>query len=89
MMRCDCCNRRLNDYESTLKHAELGCYMNTCVKCLKSLGIPTVGRDDLAKHAVVEDIADDDLYDQDAEDEFERDVHKLIFDDTVGDESWQ
>ena len=46
-MRCDCCQKVLNDYETTLKHAITGEYLNTCTKCLKGLGIPTVGREDL------------------------------------------
>lgn len=46
-VRCDCCNRNLNDFESTLKHAITGEYLNTCKKCLDGLNIPVVGREDL------------------------------------------
>lgn len=46
-MRCVCCNKALNDYESTLKHAETGAYLDICVKCLDGLNIPVVGRKDL------------------------------------------
>ena len=80
-MRCDCCNRRLNDYECSLKHAELGCYMNTCVKCLDGLGIPVKGRTELAPKVIVEDVADDILYDNVAERQYYRDVQALIYDD--------
>jgi len=46
-MRCYCCNRVLSDYESTLRHAETGEFLDTCMKCLKDLNIPTKGREDL------------------------------------------
>lgn len=39
-MRCTCCNKNLNDFESTLKHGITGNYLDTCRKCLKGLGIP-------------------------------------------------
>lgn len=41
-MRCQCCNKNLNDWESTLKSAVTGDYLDTCKKCLKSLGIETL-----------------------------------------------
>jgi hypothetical protein len=46
-MRCECCNRNLNDYEATLKSATTGAYLDTCRKCLDGLGIAMVGRGDL------------------------------------------
>lgn len=54
-MRCVCCNRNLNDYESTLRHAETGAFLDTCLKCLDGLGIPTVGRDDLSEFESIEE----------------------------------
>ncbi len=48
-MRCDCCNRNLNDYEATLKDTN-GTYLNTCNGCLKGLGIASVGRSDLERY---------------------------------------
>jgi hypothetical protein len=36
-MRCSCCNKRLTDYESTLKHAETGHYLDTCMDCLSEI----------------------------------------------------
>jgi hypothetical protein len=45
-MRCSCCNKNLNDYESTIKDTN-GVHLDTCKKCLKGLGIPVVGRPDL------------------------------------------
>ncbi len=47
-MRCYCCDRWLDDFESTRKDSETGEYMDTCNKCLKGLGIATVDRTDLA-----------------------------------------
>lgn len=41
-MRCYCCNRVLNDYESTLRSAQTGEYLDTCVKCLRDLEIKTL-----------------------------------------------
>lgn len=46
-MRCSCCNRALNDYESTLRHAETLEFLDTCMSCLDGLNIPTTGREDL------------------------------------------
>ncbi len=48
-MRCDCCNKILSDYETTLRHAITGSFLNTCVKCLDGLNIPTIGREELTK----------------------------------------
>ena len=36
-MRCECCNKRLSDYESTLKHAETKHYLDTCMDCLSEI----------------------------------------------------
>ena len=38
-MRCTCCNRNLNDSESTAKHPETLEYLDMCMKCLKDTGI--------------------------------------------------
>ena len=42
----------------TLKHAVTLEYMDTCMKCLQGLNIPTIGREDLNQYEV-----DDDEYD--------------------------
>ena len=60
-MRCQCCNRALNDYESTLRHAETNEFLDTCLKCLQDTGIPTMGREDLNKY-YSEDEHDEDEY---------------------------
>ena len=50
-MRCACCNRRLSDYESTLKHAETGQYLDLCMDCLSEIAqdvpMPVKARKDL------------------------------------------
>lgn len=38
-MRCQCCNKNLNDFESTLRSASTGEYLDMCRKCLKDLDI--------------------------------------------------
>lgn len=57
-MRCQCCDRALNDYESTLKSAATGEYLDTCIKCLDGLDIETVGRDDLSMYEEIDDLED-------------------------------
>lgn len=47
-MRCECCNKNLNDWEATLKDSD-GRYLTTCNGCLKGLAIPTIGRSDLER----------------------------------------
>ena len=50
-MRCSCCNKRLSDYETTLKHAETGQYLDTCLDCLSEIAhdvpMPVKARKDL------------------------------------------
>lgn len=47
-MRCCCCNRNLNDYESTLKSVNTGDYLDMCITCLDGLDIETDARQDLS-----------------------------------------
>jgi hypothetical protein len=47
-MRCECCDKNLNDWESTAKDLG-GRYLNTCNGCLKGSGIPVLGRPDLER----------------------------------------
>ena len=50
-MRCSCCDRRLSDYETTLKHAVTGAYLDTCLDCLSEIAhdvpMPVKARKDL------------------------------------------
>ena len=41
-MRCYACQRNLNDYESTLRSAVSGEFLDMCKKCLTDLDIITV-----------------------------------------------
>jgi hypothetical protein len=45
-MRCVCCNKVLNDYESTIKSISSGEYLDTCLSCLDGLNIPYTGNKD-------------------------------------------
>ena len=59
-MRCSCCNKRLSDYETTLKHAVTGEYLDTCLDCLSDIAhdvpLPVKARKDL--------IADMDIHEE-------------------------
>ncbi len=59
-MRCTCCNKRLSDYETTLKHAVTGEYLDTCLDCLSDIAhdvpLPVKARKDL--------IADMDIHEE-------------------------
>ena len=65
-MRCFCCNRRLSDYETTLKHAETGAYLDTCLDCLSEIAhqvpMPVKARKDLVPdmdiHEDVDELTD-------------------------------
>lgn len=41
-MRCYSCNKNLNDYESTLRSAVSGEFLDMCKKCLSDLDISTL-----------------------------------------------
>lgn len=70
-MRCSCCNKRLSDYETTLKHAETGQYLDTCLDCLSDIAhqvpMPVKARKDL-----VPDMDIDREVDELTEDEYNR-----------------
>jgi len=58
-MRCVCCNKNLNDWESTARHAETGEFLDTCRHCLDSLEIPIHGRADLSPDEDMDEELDD------------------------------
>ncbi|HET8687389.1 MAG TPA: hypothetical protein VFM18_12115 [Methanosarcina sp.] len=60
-MRCLCCNRILNDYEATRRHAITGEFIDICNRCIEDLGIPSVGRDDLKPEEQMLDDMDEDV----------------------------
>ncbi len=51
MSRCMCCDKRLSDYELTLRHAMTNEFMDTCMDCLseiaESVPLMVKGRKDL------------------------------------------
>jgi hypothetical protein len=51
-MHCTCCDKTLNDFETSIKHKDEGHYLDICVKCLDGLGIPYIGNMSLAKDSV-------------------------------------
>jgi hypothetical protein len=63
-MRCIVCNAALSDYESTVRHAITGKFLDICQNCLQSMDvdIPIFDRKDLLHEAdipTLEDLADD------------------------------
>ena len=58
-MRCQCCDKNLNDYESTRKSVSTGEYLDMCNKCYSTVS------DDLLSEVRY------DLYDGNEDDEYE------------------
>lgn len=59
-MKCVCCDKTLNDYEATRRHALTNQFLDLCNRCMKDMpNIPTKDRPDLVKEADF----DDELYD--------------------------
>ena len=79
-MRCTCCNKRLSDYETTLKHAVTGEYLDTCLDCLSDIAhdvpLPVKARKDL--------IADMDIHEE--VDELTEQEHNKYFKDNEEEE---
>lgn len=42
-MHCDCCDKLLSDWETSLRLVSTGDFANTCWKCLEGLNIPVKG----------------------------------------------
>ena len=58
-MRCIACNKTLNDYESTRRHALTNEFLDLCNRCMKDMPhIPTKDRPDLVKEADFDDDMD-------------------------------
>ena len=72
-MHCVCCDRLLNDYESTRKSRTTGEYLDTCNKCFRLIEdeIDTIDRTDLNEGEVVDwELGEDEwesciMYDED------------------------
>ena len=59
-MKCVCCDRNLNDYESTRRHALTNEFLDLCNRCMKDMpNIPIKDRPDLVKEADFDDDVDD------------------------------
>lgn len=54
-MRCQCCNKNLSDYESTLRRVDNHSFLDICLKCLEDIPIEYYGRDDLEKTSVLDE----------------------------------
>jgi hypothetical protein len=61
-MRCIACDKTLNDYESTRRHAMTNEFLDMCNRCMKDMpNIPTKDRPDLVKEADFDDEMEDAL----------------------------
>jgi hypothetical protein len=62
MTHCVCCDKLLNDYESTLRHGVTFEYLDTCKACLKPLKglFPVIERKDLITSDDVDNNPSDD-----------------------------
>jgi hypothetical protein len=65
-VRCYSCNRNLSDFESTLRSATTGEYLDMCKKCLQDLNIPTLKN---VNHSAEVPAPDEDF--EDNEDEYD------------------
>lgn len=54
-MRCECCDRNLNDFESTRKSKVSGEYLNMCNKCVAESGVSATTREDLDPYEVLDE----------------------------------
>jgi hypothetical protein len=65
-MRCQCCDKNLNDFESTRKHATTGEYLDMCNKCYSTVSddLLSVERYDL--YDGNEDDYEEDEYDEES-----------------------
>lgn len=64
-MRCYCCDRNLSDYESTLRSAISGQFLDTCKRCLQDLDIPLLKSGHELDHTPPDDFDDEVLDDDD------------------------
>jgi hypothetical protein len=63
-MRCICCNKQLNDFESTRRHAITREFLDMCNSCHASVAsssrLPTIDRKDLDSLSGIEEELDND-----------------------------
>ena len=62
-MHCSCCDRLLTEYQSTLKNAVTGQYMDLCKVCLEDIKpfVKLIDRKDLITEADLDDEPEDNL----------------------------
>jgi hypothetical protein len=61
-MRCIACDKTLNDFEATRRHAVTNEFLDMCNRCMKDMpNIPTKDRPDLVKEADFDDEMEDAL----------------------------
>ncbi len=58
-MRCNCCDRNLNNYESTLRLKSTGEYADMCLKCIKESGVGFQGNNAHEPFSVADDMDND------------------------------
>lgn len=56
-MHCSCCDRLLNDFESTRKSKSTGQYLDTCNKCMSMItdDVKVMDRDDFDPYEIPDD----------------------------------
>lgn len=57
-MRCYCCNRRLSNYESRLRHPETKEFTDMCTKCLEDMPYEPLA----PRHKCEEDVMEESEY---------------------------
>lgn len=67
-MRCSCCDRNLNDYESTIRYAESGEFADLCNRCRTTMdGVKFFSRRDLEPNSLSPQDVED--YEENEDDE--------------------
>lgn len=60
-MRCQCCNKNLSDYESTLRHPNTNEFLDVCVVCLKDIPIDPIEPDNMDNFSYDDTLLYDDM----------------------------
>ncbi len=76
-MRCDCCDKLLNDSEATAKFTDSGNYVNMCSKCRGHL--PKDLKITLRKDFETQELIDP--YVEEADHDYQEPIHYLGFDE--------
>jgi len=58
-MKCVCCNKTLNDYEATRRHALTKDFLDMCNQCFRSVNdLPCIDRKDLLNSEDIDEAID-------------------------------